>query len=244
LPKQFDFFINYNYSVDKMKRLFFLLITFLFISISNNAQTVGGSIMIGSPQGDFRTNVDRLGYGLHLHGTLWAPGKERPFTVGLNIGYMVYGEVSERRPLSEFIPDVTVEVNRTNNLANFHLLFQVSPFTGTVRPYIEGLIGGAYIFTTSDVKSTSTQLTFAESTNWDDFTWSYGAGGGLLFLISKELGEVKDLYLDLKARYIYGTEAQYLTEDDVRVVGGRVLYFPRKSKTDLLSFHIGVVAYF
>jgi len=157
---------------------------------------------------------------------------------------MIYGEVSERRPLSTTIPDVLVQVNRINNLANFHLMMQISPFMGTVRPYIEGLFGGAYLFTTSEVKSESTQLTFAESTNWDDFTWSYGAGAGLLFLISKDLGEVKDLYLDLKARYVYGTEAQYLTENDVRVVGGRVLYFPRKSKTDLLTFHIGVVAYF
>lgn len=219
-------------------------VIFLLLSISLSAQTVGGSLMIGSPQGDFRTNVDRLGYGLQFHGTLWSPSNQRPFSVGVNIGYMVYGEVSERRPLSEYIPDITVEVNRTNNLANLHLLLQISPFMGTVRPYIEGLMGGAYIFTTSEVKSTSTQLTFAESTNWDDFTWSYGAGGGLLLLISKDAGDVKDLYLDLKARYIYGTEAQYLTENDVRVVGGKVLYFPRKSKTDLLTFHVGVVAFF
>jgi len=226
-----------------MKKLLGALIL-LLTTITINAQTIGGSIMIGSPQGDFRTNVDRLGYGLQFHGTLWSPSNERPFTIGLNIGYMIYGEVSERRPLSEFIPDVTVEVNRTNNLANFHLLLQISPFMGTVRPYVEGLIGGAYIFTTSEVKSTSTQLAFAESTNWDDFTWSYGAGGGLLLLISKDAGDVKDLYLDLKARYVFGTEAQYLTENDVRVVGGRVLYFPRKSKTDLLTFHVGVLAYF
>jgi hypothetical protein len=235
---------NNRLSEGNVKKSFSTFIVILLTAFSINAQTVGGSIMLGSPQGDFRTNVDRLGYGLQFHGTLWAPDKERPFTIGLNIGYMVYGEVSERRPLSEFIPDVTVEVNRTNNLANFHLLMQVSPFTGTVRPYLEGLIGGAYIFTTSEVKSTSTQLTFAESTNWDDFTWSYGTGAGLLFLISKDLGEVKDLYLDIKGRYIYGTEAQYLTENDVRIVGGRVLYFPRKSKTDLLTFHVGVVAYF
>jgi hypothetical protein len=152
--------------------------------------------------------------------------------------------MSERRPLSEYIPEVTVEVNRMNNLANIHLLLQISPFMGTIRPYVEGLFGGAYIFTTSEVKSEHTQLTFAESTNWDDFTWSYGAGAGLLLLISKDMNEVKELYLDLKARYVYGTEAQYLTENDIRVVGGKVIYYPRKSKTDLVTFHLGVVAFF
>lgn len=227
-----------------MKKIFSaILISFLFISV-NYGQTFGGSLMLGSPQGDFRTNVDRLGYGIQVHGTLWSPSNERPFTVGLNLGYMVYGEISERRPLSNTIPDVMVEVNRTNNLANLHLLLQISPFTGTVRPYIEGLFGGAYIFTTSEVKSESTQITFAESTNWDDFTWSYGAGAGLLLLISKDMAEVKNLYLDIKARYVYGSEAQYLTEDDITINNNRIIYSPRRSKTDLLTFHIGVVAYF
>ncbi|MDQ7818155.1 MAG: hypothetical protein RDU14_14100 [Melioribacteraceae bacterium] len=227
-----------------MKKIFYLFVTSILLYASVSAQTIGGSLMLGSPQGDFRTNVDRLGYGLQVHGTLWSPSIERPFTVGFNIGYMIYGEVSERRPLSTTIPDVLVQVNRINNLANFHLMMQISPFMGTVRPYIEGLFGGAYLFTTSEVKSESTQLTFAESTNWDDFTWSYGAGAGVLLQIAKDLAEVKNLYLDLKARYIYGTEAQYLTENDVQIIGGRVFYFPKKSKTDLLTFHIGVVAYF
>lgn len=227
-----------------MKKFYYaILISFLLVSV-NYGQTFGGSLMLGSPQGDFRTNVDRLGYGIQVHGTLWSPSNERPFTIGLNLGYMVYGEVSERRPLSTTIPDVMVEVNRTNNLANLHLLLQISPFTGTVRPYIEGLFGGAYIFTTSEVKSESTQIPFAESTNWDDFTWSYGAGAGLLLLISNDMAEVKNLYLDIKARYVYGSEAQYLTENDIAINNGRIVYFPRRSKTDLLSFHIGVVAYF
>lgn len=226
-----------------MKKIL-LLVLILGLSISIKAQTAGGSFMIGSPQNEFRDNVDRLGYGLQLQGTLWSPGKERPFTVGLNLSYMVYGEVNERRPLSSTIPDVTVEVNRMNSLANLHLLFQVSPFTGTVRPYLDGLIGGAYIFTTTEVKSENTQVQFAESTNWDDFTWSYGFGGGIMFQVAKDLGDVKNLYLDFKARYIYGTEAEYLTENDVLVTGGKVFYNPRKSKTDLMTIHIGVIAYF
>lgn len=157
---------------------------------------------------------------------------------------MVYGEENERRPWPGF-PEVTLEVNRTNSLANLHLLLQISPFTGTVRPYIEGLVGGAYIFTTSEVKSENSLQKIAESTNYDDFNWSYGGGAGLLLQISKDLGEVKNLYLDLKARYMYGTEAQYLTERDIEVVSlTEVRYHPRRSKTDLLTFHIGVIAYF
>lgn len=227
-----------------MKKILLSVTFLLCLTLYINAQTVGGSIMIGSPQGEFRTNVDRLGYGLQLHGTLWSPSKERPFTVGLDLGYMIYGEITERRPWSSTIPDVTVEVSRTNSLANLHLLLQISPFTGTVRPYIDGLVGGAYLFTTTDVKSERTNENIAETTNYDDFNWSYGGGAGLLLQISKDLGDVKTLYLDLKARYLYGTEAQYLTENDVTIQNGKVFYNPRRSKTDILTFHIGVIAYF
>jgi hypothetical protein len=227
-----------------MKKIIILSTVLLCLSVLSKAQTVGGSLMLGSPQGEFRNNVDRLGYGLQIQGTIWSPGKQRPFTIGLNLSYMIYGEVTERRPLSLTIPDVTVKVDRMNSMANLHLLLQVSPFTGTVRPYVDGLVGGAYIFTTTDVKSENTDDSFANTTNYDDFNWSYGWGGGILFQVAKDLGDVQTLYLDLKARYLYGTEAEYLTENDVLVQNGKVYYNPRKSKTDLLTFHLGVIAYF
>lgn len=227
-----------------MKKLLLILVLLLSTTLISYSQTVGGSIMIGSPQGEFRQNVDRLGYGLQLQGTLWSPSKERPFSIGLNLSYMVYGETTDRRPWPGF-PEVTLEVSRTNSIANLHFLMLVSPFTGTVRPYVEGLAGGAYIFTTSEVKSENSSEQIAQSTNYDDFNWSYGFGGGILFRVAKDLGDVSNLYLDLKARYIYGTEAQYLTENDIEVVSlTQVRYRPRQSKTDLLTFHLGVIAYF
>lgn len=228
-----------------MKKLIGFVIPLLFSSVVF-AQTAGGSFMIGSPQGEFRSNVDRLGFGVQVYGTLWSPSKERPFTVGLDVGYLIYGMRTERRPFSLTIPDVNVDVTRTNSLVNLHALFQLSPFTGTVRPYVEGVFGGAYIFTETEVKSYYQSTPIASTTNYSDFTWSYGAGGGILFRVAQDLGDVKTLYLDLKARYTYGTEAEYLTENGIVInpADGRVYYFPKKSKTDLLTFHIGVVAYF
>lgn len=218
----------------------------LVVSSFGYAQTVGGTFYIGSPQGDFGTNVDNLGYGFEIHGTLWSPGKDRPVTFGLNGGYLIYGMRTERRPFSLTIPDVGVDVTRTNSLANMHFLIQINPFGGTVQPYLEGLFGGAYIFTTTEIKSVNLGQEIASSTNYDDFTWSYGAGAGLLIQLSKDLGDVKTLYLDIKTRYLYGTEAQYLTENGIVVNPAtyQVNYFPKKSRTDLLSFHIGVTAYF
>jgi hypothetical protein len=227
----------------KMKLSFFII---LILSSFTLAQSAGGTFFVGLPQGDFKTNVDNLGYGVELHGTLWSPSKERPVTFGLNASYLIYGLKTERRPFSLTIPEVGVDVTRTNSLASMHLMIQVNPFGGTIQPYLEGLFGGAYIFTTTEIKSENLGQQIASSTNYDDFTWSYGAGAGLLILLNKELGDVSSLYLDLKARYMYGTEAQYLTDTGIVInpANNQVYYYPKKSKTDLLSFHIGVTAYF
>ncbi|MBN1639512.1 MAG: hypothetical protein JW866_11120 [Ignavibacteriales bacterium] len=223
-----------------------ILITFffLFVFASNIIpQTVGGSLLLGLPRGEFKDNVDRLGYGLQLHGTIWTPSHKLPFTIGANFSYMIYGEERERRPLSYYIPDVTVEVNRNNSLVNFHVLLQVAPFFGTVRPYFEGLFGGSYIFTSTSVESEWNDEEIFKSTNWSDYAWSYGGGGGLILLLNSS--ERNQIYLDLKARYLKGSEATYLTEDDVEIntTNGTVTYYPRKSETDVLSFHLGVVVY-
>jgi len=229
-----------------MKKAAILILFLLMITSFTKGQTIGGSFMLGFPQGEFKENVDRLGYGFQVHGTIWAPNKMRPFTVGINIGYLVYGQESFKRRFSITNPDVYVDVNRTNSLANFHLLFQVSPFTGTVRPYIEGLFGGAYLFTSTNIESEWNNEEIARSTNFDDYTWSYGGSAGLLIKIAEGLGDIGVLYLDLKARYMFGTEAEYLAEGSITVDqnNGTVHYDVLRSKTDLLTIHLGVTAYF
>ncbi|OGU57504.1 MAG: hypothetical protein A2V66_12535 [Ignavibacteria bacterium RBG_13_36_8] len=221
--------------------------TIIIISISTSylsAQTIGGSVMLGIPQGEFKEKVDRLGYGFQVHGTLWSPGVLQPFTIGANFGYLIYGEESRASRLSNSIPDVMVDVDRQNSLINFHLLFQVSPFTGDVRPYIEGLFGGAYIFTKTQVESEWSDEPVFESTNFDDFTWSYGGGAGILIKLAEDLGSFSTLFLDLKARFVFGTEAEYLREGDITIdqSNGDIYYNVARSKTDLLTIHIGVVA--
>ncbi|MCX7874944.1 MAG: hypothetical protein N2321_02120 [Melioribacteraceae bacterium] len=221
-----------------------LIIILAVLTATSFAQTGGISFMLGYPQGEFRKNVDNIGFGVQLQGTLWAPTHSRPFTIGFDLGYIVYGQVNERRPWIGF-PGVYLNLQRTNSMANLHFLMQVSPFFGTVRPYIEGLFGGAYIFTESEVKNENLNQKIASSTNFDDFAWNYGYGAGILFKVSDGFENVGKIYLDFKARYLYGTEAEYLTEESVITNSlGDVIFQPKKSKTDFFTFHIGVIAYF
>ena len=122
-----------------MKRIINVISAIVLIcGVSVTAQTVGGNVMLTSPQGEFKQNVNRLGYGLQVEGTVWSPGRSIPFAIGLNIGYMVYGQQTERRPWPGF-PEVTLKVSRLNSMANIHLLMLFCPFYGDVRPYGEGL---------------------------------------------------------------------------------------------------------
>ncbi|MBK8943767.1 MAG: hypothetical protein IPM32_00715 [Ignavibacteriae bacterium] len=224
-----------------MKKLLTILFLIAFYS-TNYSQQFGLSFMFGYPQGEFRSNVDRMGFGGQIQGTFWAPSEEMPYTIGLDLGYLVYGQVDERKPWIGF-PGVYLNLSRTNSLANFHVLMQVSPFFGTIRPYAEGLFGGSYIFTQSSVKADYEEEDIASSTNFDDFTWNYGGGVGLQFKIAGELENVDAIFLDFKSRYLFGTEAEYLTEESLIGIdqSGNPIFETQKSKTDFLSFHIGVI---
>lgn len=231
-----------------MKIKLFLLIVLLFMLKSDESfpQAGGLNLMLGFPSGDFKDNVKRTGFGLSGHYLFLAPSINRPFGIGINLGYLNYGQETRREPFSLTIPDVTVDVERSNNLINFHALFQLGFGSGLVRPFIEGLFGGSYIFTETTIRSKGTQEV-ASSTNFDDFAWSYGGGGGILIQLSsgdEESSDAGALFLDLKVRYLFGSEAEYLKEGSVIISNGKVTYLVTKSKTDLLTVHAGVVAYF
>lgn len=223
----------------------FILFTFL-ISAESFAQVGGLNFTLGFPSGEFKEKVSRTGIGISGHFLFLTPTVQSPVSIGLNVGFLNYGSESRQEPFSQTIPDVVVDVDRSNNLVNFHILLQLIMPVGIIRPYAEGLFGGSYIFTETNIKSRSIDEV-ASSTNFDDFAWSYGAGGGFLIQLSSSddpAEKVSDIFIDLKARYLFGSEAEYLKEGSVRIDNGKVFYDVSKSKTDLITAHLGVVIYF
>lgn len=229
-----------------MKRFYPAIILLLILPNYITPQSAGGNLMLGFPQGEFKDNIDRLGFGLSGEVLFFNPSENLPFGFGLNVGYMNYGSESRQEPFSTTIPDVVVDVDRSNNLVNFHLLFQIAPPSGKVRPYGELLFGGAYLFTETSINSRGTEEV-ASNTNFDDFAWNYGFGGGVLINIyspGQPEGNFGALFLDLKVRYLLGTEAEYLKEGSVIIQNGSAYYDVSKSKTDLLTAQLGVMVNF
>lgn len=223
--------------------LFALIMGFLSTNLS--AQSAGINFTLALPQGEFDESVDNLGYGLSGDFMFLTPRKGSPFGMGINAGFIIYGQETRRERFSLTIPDVFVDVTRSNNIANFHLLFRVAPPMGRFIPYLEGLFGGAYFFTETSIEGDYNNETIASSINFDDFAWSYGAGIGISYLVSgNPVPAENPVYIDLKARYLFGSEAEYLKEGSVELVNGRIVYNVSESKTDLLTIHLGVIVFF
>ena len=213
----------------------------LLLAQSAAAQSwqAGVDFLIGSPQGEFRKNVDKVGFG--LTGNVGYAPEGTPVMLGLEFGFMNYGSAERREPFSTTIPDVFVNVSTTNNFVSGHALVRIQPNTGAFRPYLQGMVGYNYLFTETKIENINVPgQEVASSNNLSDGAFSYGGGAGMMFRVySSDDGDVSDVFIDLGVRYSFGGEAEYMKEGSVRNVNGTAVYDIMKSKTDLLIFQIG-----
>lgn len=203
----------------------------------------GISFSIGNPVGEFGDNIDSPGFGGRIWGGV-GPANS-PVVVGADLGFLVYGRERRTEPFSTTIPDVTVDVVTSNNIVNGHLFFRLQPPGGSFRPYADGLVGFKYLFTDTRIKNEGfDDEDIARSTNFDDAALSYGLGGGVQVRVwgaGPARGEgPSGVYIDLGARYLFGTQAEYLKEGSIRREGTNVTFDVTESETDLLVFQIGV----
>lgn len=107
----------------KVRNLLLILIvpSILFSQVNSNSN-LALNFYLGLPQGEFKQNVDRLGFGLNGD-YLYRPSPIYPFSIGFNLGFSNYGSLTRKEPFSYTIPDVTVDVTNQNNIINYHLLF-------------------------------------------------------------------------------------------------------------------------
>lgn len=214
------------------------------------SKVAGGiGFLAGIPQGDFSDNLDENGFGLSGHVGYLVPGV--PLMIGGELGFLIYGHESRREPFSTTIPDVTVEVTTDNSIVLGHALLRLQPRTGALRPYIEGLVGLHYLYTSTSIKNESGGEEVASSTNQDDVAFSAGGGAGLLIRVHERAQEegssgssLDAVFIDLRGRYLYGAEAEYLKKGSIRRQDGRVTFDTLESRTDLMTIALGVALHF
>lgn len=229
--------------------LILLIITFTSSHLYSGTRRphfqVGINFLLAFPQDEFNEIVKQTGFG--LAGEFLYSFPLVPISVGFAGGYIIYGNQSRHEKFSLTIPDVFVDVKTTNNIAIGHFLLRAKPRQGSVRPYLDGLIGFNYLFTQTKIESQGTGDEVASSTNFDDFAFSYGGGGGLMITLyqdNKAEDGLAAVNLDLRLRYLFGSEAEYLKEGSIIINGVDVYYDVSKSVTDIITFQIGVTLEF
>jgi hypothetical protein len=199
----------------------------------------GFGLLVGVPVGDFAENVDSAGgFSGHLDVGLG----DSVFSLGGEMAYLFYGTESRRTPLSPTIPEIVVTVNTDNTMFLLHGRVRAQTREGRFRPYVDGLLGFAYIATTSSIEESTDCDLFGcsnlGSTNLDDFALNLGGGAGLQIGFGAPPHSIR---LDLSVRYLAGGEANYLREGAIRRVDDRAFLDVSHSRTDMVGIYIGLV---
>ena len=224
--------------------LFCAVLFVLTVSQPANGQLrteAGLSFAVGVPQGEFGDQVDNLGFGIDAFGAIGVKGL--PIMAGIDLNVLVYGHERRREPFSTTIPDVTVKVATDNNMFSGNFFVRLQPDMQVFRPYADALVGFKHLFTQTEITNESFGEPIASSTNFDDTAFSYGFGGGMQFRVYNGDNNPEgsaSVYIDLGAKYLIGSEAEYLKEGSIRRENGKVSYDISKSKTTVLMPYLGV----
>lgn len=197
----------------------------------------GVHLMAAQPLGEFDDYID---WGGGIGGELlYAFDRQGAIGLRMNLGIMIYGHETKRVPLSSTLGRIRVDVNTSNNIFILGVGPQVMLPSGTVRPYLNGTVGLSYFFTRSSVEGSADLEPFASSTNFDDATFAWAAGGGLYIPLRR--GRKNPLSLDIGAQYHANGEARYLREGSIQEDGtGEIFFDPIRSQTNLITYRLGI----
>lgn len=191
------------------------------------------------PVGEFGDYNKNLGFGGNLEFFLFTPSPKIPYGLGFDFSYTSYGLFFHTDPYTD---ELSLSSDRANNFVSAHILFQIAPYSGEIRPYVETLFGGSYIFSITDI---SYYYYSDETLNLNDWAWSYGAGVGVKFLtLGDPYFNPGSVFLDLKVRYLLSTQTTYLDKNSVEIYDDAVYYTLNRSKTDMITVAIGAYIFF
>jgi opacity protein-like surface antigen len=193
------------------------------------------------PQNEFYDNLKRSGQGFSLYGGYnFTPV---PVTVGLQTDFLFYG--GDERIFSyrnqggwTYLRDT---VSYQNMIIPVTILMQVRPNVGEyIFPYFEAFAGFTIFSASSDFKS---GLGIEDSKDEISAGWNIGLGAGTMIKLV-DFVTLPSFYsrmlLDIKARYVNGTPVQYYMVKQIN--SDTSPDFRRaKSKTDLVTFQVGLV---
>jgi hypothetical protein len=190
------------------------------------------------PVNEYQDFDNEVGYGGNLEFFFISPSKEKPIGMGVSLSYIGQGLYFYDDPCD---CETNVGNNRANNFINLNMILQVAPTGGTVRPYLETLFGGSYIYSNTDIITLD-----YNSVNLyvDDWAWTYGVGGGFKFLLGADENGDGSMYLDLKGRYLMSSDVNMLDRNSIRYANNIFYDSVKETQINFVAIQIGFVLYF
>jgi hypothetical protein len=217
----------------------FLSALFIIPTLTKAQPTFNLHFTTAFPVNEFSDYMNKTGFGGNAEIFFSSPTPKKPYGFGLDFSCQAFGIHFLN---DEYTDDLYMSLNRAQNFASMHLIFQVAPPAGRVKPYFEALFGGSYIFSNTEVLD---YYYHTQSLFFDDWAWSYGIGGGLKFLVSDEpFYDRGAVYFDLKVRYMFSTPTEYVDRNSVRYANDTFYFDTIESRTDMVLLQIGFQVYF
>ena len=190
------------------------------------------------PVNEYQDFDDEVGYGGNLEFFFISPSKEKPIGMGFSLSYIGQGLYFYDDPCD---CETYVGNNRANNFINLNMILQVAPTGGTIRPYLETLFGGSYIYSNTDI---ITPDYMSVNLYVDDWAWTYGVGGGFKFLLGADENGDGSAYLDIKGRYLLSSDVNLLDRNSIRYANNRFYDTVKETQINFVAIQIGLVLYF
>lgn len=203
----------------------------------------------GFPMGEFGENVTSPGFGLSAYAGYMLP--RTPAVIGLDLGFLIYGQERRKERFSLTIPDVKVDVVTSNNIMTANAFLRLQPRSGTLRPYLEGIVGIHYLFTETRIEnlgsSSDDEDEIASFTNLDDHAFVWGGGAGMMIEVwcgreerTPQNRSVRSVSIDVRVRYHDGAASDYLKKGDIVRGAGTTELNVTESTTDHITAHLGL----
>lgn len=201
----------------------------------------GVSFTNSVPQNEFYDNMKRSGPGFSVYGGYtFAPV---PVTIGLQGDFLFYGGDEKyfkyQNPGGWDYARDTVSYQNMVIPVTASVMFRPDVY-GLVFPYFEVFGGFTMMSASADYKSS-----WGAEDDKSEFTasWNYGIGAGTMIKLVDfiTLPEFRTrMLLDIKARYMKGTSTEYYMVKQINQDSSPD-FRKSTSKTDMLTFQVGIV---
>lgn len=193
------------------------------------------------PQNEFYDNLKRSGQGFSLYGGYnFVPV---PMTLGMQVDFLFYGgdERIFRYKNQGGWTYLRDTVSYQNMIIPVTFFLQVRPNIGEyIYPYFEGFAGFNLFSASSDFKS---GLGIQDTKDEITAGWNVGVGAGTMIKMVDFItlpSYYTRMLLDVKARYAKGTNVEYYMVKQINPDTSPE-FRKAKSKTDLITFQVGLV---